>query len=192
MVLAKTEAKARAMARAALEAAEDELDENSPSKEFYRVGDFAGQGFVNALGEYERTSYKAGSEMANSAKTGLTNAISKIKDVLSGDIDTTPTIRPVLDLTNVKEGADSISGMFGINPSVRLLSNVGSISSTFDRNSQNGANYEVVSAINKLRKELGNVGNTSYNINGITYDDGSNVSDAIKSLIRAAKVERRV
>ena len=60
-----------------------------------------------------------------------------------------------------------------------------------NRTIQNGRNNDVVSAINKLRKDLGNVGNTSYNINGITYDEGTNVSDAIKTLVRAAKVERR-
>ena len=38
----KAEAKARAMAAAAAEAAEDELDEHSPSKRFYGIGNFAG------------------------------------------------------------------------------------------------------------------------------------------------------
>ena len=44
----------------------------------------------------------------------------------------------------------------------------------------------------KLHKDLQNVGNTSYNINGITYDDGSNISEAIKTLVNAAVVERRM
>ena len=48
---------------------------------------------------------------------------------------------------------------------------------------------EVVSAINQLGSNLPN-GDT-YNINGITYDDGSNISDAVSTLIRAAIVERR-
>ena len=38
-----------ALGRAALSAAKKALDENSPSKEMYKVGDFAGLGFVNAL-----------------------------------------------------------------------------------------------------------------------------------------------
>ena len=37
------------MAAAAAEAAEDELDEHSPSKRFYGIGNFAGVGFINAL-----------------------------------------------------------------------------------------------------------------------------------------------
>lgn len=52
---------------------------------------------------------------------------------------------------------------------------------------------EVIIAINNLRKDLNNLprGNT-YNINGLTYDDGSNVSEAVKSLIRASRIERRI
>jgi hypothetical protein len=57
---------------------------------------------------------------------------------------------------------------------------------------QNGANADVVSAINKLRKDVGNMERASYNINGITYDDGSAVSEAIKTLVREVKVGRRV
>ena len=56
---------------------------------------------------------------------------------------------------------------------------------------QNDAATGVISAINSLRKELGNVGGNTYNLGDITYDDGSNVADAIQTLVRAAVVERR-
>ena len=58
--------------------------------------------------------------------------------------------------------------------------------------SQNGANDDVISAIDRLNKKMDNISNTTYSINGITYDDGSNVYDAVRTLVRAAKVERRV
>lgn len=105
----KAEAKSRAMAKAAAKAAEDELDEHSPSKVGYQIGDYFGVAFVNALGDYEDKAYKSGSEMASAAKTGLSNAISKIKDFITDGIDTQPTIRPVLDLTNVEAGAGRLS-----------------------------------------------------------------------------------
>jgi hypothetical protein len=57
---------------------------------------------------------------------------------------------------------------------------------------QNGVDNELVSAINGLRKDLGKTGNTSYTINGVTYDDGSNITDAVKTIVRAARIERRV
>lgn len=187
----KAEAEAKAMARAAVRAAEEELGEHSPSKVFYRVGDYAGQGFINALSDYGRKSYSASAEMARSAKQGLSDSISKIKDVISSDIDAQPTIRPVLDLSNLKTGMNAVNGLFNTRESLGVVANVGAINARMNRNIQNGTNGEVVSAINQLRKDLGeNVGNV-YNIDGITYDDGSNISEAVKELVRAARVERR-
>ena len=180
-------ARSKAMASAAASAARAELDEHSPSKVGYEIGDFFGLAFVNAIGDYETKAYSAGSNVANSAKNGLSNAISRIKDAINSDIDMQPTIRPVLDLSDVESRASAINGMLGVG----ALSSVGTINTMMNRTIQNGRNNDVVSAINKLRKDLGNVGNTSYNINGITYDEGTNVSDAIKTLVRAAKVERR-
>ena len=58
------EARARAMAAAAARAAERELDEHSPSKVGYRIGDFFGLAFVNAISDYADKSYKAGTNMA--------------------------------------------------------------------------------------------------------------------------------
>lgn len=99
----RAEAKARAMARAAAEAAEDELDEHSPSRVGYHIGDFFGLGFVNAIGTYAVKAYNASAEMADSAKTGLGNAIAKVKDMIDNGVDGQPTIRPILDLSDVEE-----------------------------------------------------------------------------------------
>ena len=184
----KAEAKARAMARAAKEAAEEELDEQSPSKEGYRIGDYFGIGFTNGIGNNVRTAFSVGAEVAKSAKNGLNKTAEKLRKAINADMNLQPTISPLLDLSNVKSGVKSIGSMIG-NPSLEVMSNVGSISMMMNR--QNGVNDDVVSAINKLRGELGNIGGDTYSINGITYDDGTNVSDAVKTLVRAAKVERR-
>ena len=82
--------------------------------------------------------------------------------------------------------------MLGVGTSVGVLANVGAISSAMSGYVQNGGNTDVVSAINKLRKDLGKVGNTTYQVNGVTYDDGTNVSTAVEELVRAARIERRV
>ena len=39
---------------------------------------------------------------------------------------------------------------------------------------------------------MGNTSSTTYQINGITYDDGSNISNAVETLVRAARMERRI
>ena len=108
----RAEAKARAMARAAAEAAEDELDEHSPSRVGYHIGDFFGLGFVNAIGTYAVKAYNASAEMADSAKTGLGNAIAKVKDMIDNGVDGQPTIRPILDLSDVEEKSHLLNTLF--------------------------------------------------------------------------------
>ena len=108
----RAEAKARAMARAAAEAAEDELDEHSPSRVGYHIGDFFGVGFVNAIGTYAVKAYNASAEMADSAKTGLGNAIAKVKDMIDNGVDGQPMIRPILDLSDVEEKSHRLNTLF--------------------------------------------------------------------------------
>lgn len=108
----RAEAKARAMARAAAEAAEAELDEHSPSRVGYHIGDFFGLGFVNAIGTYAVKAYNASAEMADSAKTGLGNAIAKVKDMIDNGVDGQPTIRPILDLSDVEEKSHRLNTLF--------------------------------------------------------------------------------
>ena len=183
--------KARALASAAAKAAAAELKEHSPSKVGYKIGAFFGLGFVNGIGGYVKTAYETSSEIATSAKKGLTKAISYTKDLMSGALDSQPTIRPVLDLSDVKSGFGEINGMLADGPSVGVSANIDAISSMMSHRNQNGVGNDIVSAIDKLRKDLSNIGNTSYTIEGVTYDDGSNISNAVESIVRAARIERR-
>ena len=184
-------AKAKAMAEAAASAARKALDERSPSRVFYQIGDYAGIGFVNALVNSAKAAYQASSEVGVSAREGLTNAVSKVASMVNSDMDFQPTIRPVLDLSDVESGAGAISGLFGMTPTVGL-SSARTINSMVNSRLQNGTSTsDVVSAIKDLKKMVGNTPSNSYTINGITYDDGSAVSEAIQTLVRATRIERR-
>ena len=116
----KAEAKARAMAAAAAEAAEDELDEHSPSKRFYGIGDFAGIGFINALIDNVSKAGKAGREIAKSSIDGLNDVISRIADYVDADMDVQPTIRPVLDLSAVEAGTGRLNTLFSRNQALSV------------------------------------------------------------------------
>ena len=116
----KAEAKARAMAAAAAEAAEDELDEHSPSKRFYGIGNFAGVGFINALIDNVSKAGKAGREIAKSSIDGLNDVISRIADYVDADMDVQPTIRPVLDLSAVEAGTGRLNTLFSRNQALSV------------------------------------------------------------------------
>lgn len=183
-------AKARAMANAASAAAMAALDERSPSRVFYQIGKYVVMGFANAIGDYTSMASNATTSMAHSATNGMRTAISKIGDALSGDLDINPTIRPVMDLSEVTAGAASINSMFG-NPAISAMGGFNSVSASMRRLQNGFTNEDVVSAINKLRNEVGSISKPSYNIAGINYNDDVDVANAINTLVRATKINRR-
>lgn len=188
----KAQAKAVAMAKSALKAAKDALGIASPSKEAYKLGDFYGLGFVNALDTYVDKAYNVSSKIGDYTRDGLSNAISNIQNAFDGNTNTQPTIRPVLDLTDIENGAGSIDEILSKGRSIGVNSGISTVSKMMDDRGQNGIASDVISAISDLRKELSKLERPSYNVNGVTYDDGSNVADAVRTLVRAAKIERRV
>ena len=184
------EVAASAMAKAAYKAAKEALDIHSPSKIFRKLGFAIPEGLAMGI---DKLSYMVGNSvisMTKSAINGTKDAISRIASIVTNDIDAQPTIRPVLDLSDVRSGANAIGNMLNGRTLSIATRNVGTINSMMKYN-QNGANSDVISAIEDLGRKLGNTNGNTYNINGITYDDGSDVSDAIETLIRAAKIERR-
>ena len=182
---------ARAMANAAKNAAAKALNEHSPSKVGYKIGDFFGVGFTNGIANNFVDSSRAGTKMADNAKEALINAVSKMSNILDSDVDVQPVITPVLDLSNVTSGAASISSLLGGTQSVGVRSNINAIDTAMKLN-QNGQNDDIISAIDKLCKELGNLNSgDTYSINGV-YASDDDIVDAIKTIVRAVKVERRV
>ena len=181
---------ARQVAANALNASKKRLDEHSPSKETEQQGEYFGEGFVLGIKKYSTRIYNVSSEVGNEAKRGLSAAVAKISNLVESNMDSSPTIRPVLDLSEVSDGMGYLDSMFG-NPSMQLAANLNSIKTGMNNRNQNG-NSDVVSAIDKLGRNLGNSNGNTYNINGITYDNNSSVNQAIQDLIRAIEIERRV
>lgn len=163
---------------------------NSPSKVFKEIGQYVGEGFVIGIDSYSDKVGDSAGELAESVIRNVKDPLSNISKLLNDDIDVNPTIRPVMDLSNIQNGTRLLNDMLGdqqvrLNASsVRLAGTVGKI--------QNGTdNKDIVDALKDLKDGLSNNG-PSYTINGITYDDGSNVVNAVETLVRAARIERRI
>ena len=165
------------------------LDENSPSKAMFRIGDYAMVGLVNGFGNRMGSLESSALDAAHSISDGTSYALARTSAMLTDGIDSTPTIRPVLDLSDVEAGARSINGMLG----GRTLS-VGSINASrlaTSMNARQNSSDPLISAINNLGRSLSAQPSNVYNVNGITYDDGSNVANAVGMLVRAAVIEGR-
>lgn len=171
-------------------AARSRLHINSPSKVFRKIGAGVPEGFAQGIERFSYLGTRAVESMSNDAIDSASKVLSNINAILTDDVNTQPMIRPIVDLSNVESSSDAISNMLSMDPTVSAFSNVHSISAMMNRN-QNGANDDVVSAIKDLGKTIGRVSGDTYQINGITYDSGSEVSEAIKTLIRASIIEGR-
>ena len=127
------------------------------------------------------------------------DALYRLGDLIDSDVIDDPTITPVLDLSEIQNGANRLYSMmsdvdrYSLNGNI-ALANDASLSINRDQRrkqeSENQMMGTLIDAINGLSALIGNTGNV-YNVNGVTYDDGSNVSSAVRSLIRAAKIEGR-
>ena len=173
----------------AIDWAKSLLGINSPSKVFMEIGRYTSEGFAIGLDKYAHMASNSAGELANNVIKSVKDPLSNISKILDEDINANPTIRPVMDLSNIENGTRLLNNMLGdqkvrLNASsVRLAGTVGKI--------QNGtSNKDIVDALKDLKEGMNN--GPSYTINGITYDDGSNVTKAVETLVRAAKIERRL
>lgn len=173
----------------AVQGEKDGQKSNSPSKATEQAGKWLGEGLILGIEKMDRSVYKSGRGLGETATGTISSAIARIADAVNSDIDSQPTIRPVLDLSDVTAGAGALSGLFG-DQSVGVMANVGTISSMMNGR-QNGVNDDVVAALNDLKKSIGNTSGDTYNFGGITYDDGSNIANMLKDLTRAVMMEGR-
>lgn len=164
---------------------------SSPSKVTYKYGAWTMEGLVNGMNGMIGSVKRTANTTADTFNNSLVTPLGQISSMLDTDLSLTPIITPVIDDSMVASGMNGIDNMFG----ARTLSvggiNTGGLSAAAANIQNANSNADVVSAIGKLRRDIGNIQGNNYNINGITYDDGSNISDAIGTLIRATVVEGR-
>jgi hypothetical protein len=89
--------------------------------------------------------------LAKNAISGFSSVIGRITDVVNSDMDVTPTITPVIDMTNIENGSDEMRRLFGdggFSPSMSTIKaksiSVGKdMSGNSDSSNTNGTNKEI-------------------------------------------------
>ena len=184
---------AGAVVQKAIDTAKNVLGINSPSRVFMEIGRFTDEGFVVGLERYSSKVAKSATGVADKVIDNFSRPLSSINGLMDSDIDMNPVITPVLDLSNVQANSRRLNSMIPGSGNIALSTDAANIMTSSMGTVQNGvSNSEVVSAIKDLKNNMPVAGNTSYNINGITYDDGSNIVNAVETLVRAARIERRI
>lgn len=162
---------------------------HSPSRVFFGFGKNIDQGLINGLRKYSSKVSNATEYVGKKSLKGMTNAMRQVTDLIDSDMDTQPTVRPVVDLSDVKTGARAINGMLNRANTIGLRSEIAAVSATM-QNRQNG-NSELLSAIKGLRKDMAENNNgTSLNVQ-LDYNAGSDAneiaSDIANNLRRAIR-----
>ena len=182
---------ASSAAAEALKAANATLGIHSPSKEFEKTGMYSDMGLARGFRSYGRIVTKASSGVANTAMSSVQNVLANLASVVDAGVNSEPLISPVVDLSHVRSGMSQVNSMFGRTQSLGVSANLRAVNANIEKIQNGSSNDDVIAAINSLGKSVSSRGGNTYVIDGITYDDGSNISDAVQTLVRAARMKRR-
>jgi len=84
---------------------------HSPSTETTDMGMYLDKGLGGGMSKYSSLVDRAAKGVGESALDSMSGALSGVSDILSGNVAIDPTVRPVLDLTNIQNGAGQINSM---------------------------------------------------------------------------------
>lgn len=165
------------------------FDINSPSKVFEKIGKYVDQGLVLGLKGGTKDVWATSSEVGESAIDGMSSTLSKLSDEINSDIDTTPTIRPVMDLTDVTNGVGAINGMLSWDSAIRLSANNDAMMNRriVARNDYESALRNLSSTVGNISTVGGNVNNNTFNITG---DNPKEIASEVSTILQR-DVERR-
>lgn len=191
--------KARNLVSNAIDAAKNKLDSHSPSRVFIQIGKDIDNGLMIGMDtNADKVAYRS-AHMAETVIDAAKKPLDTLADLFGSDLVTDPTITPTIDLSEIQNDTKRLYSMMSDMDRFSFHGNLDLATSTnrsvdADRrrkeNAETASMDALIGAINGLASLIGNTGNT-YNVNGVTYDDGSNISSAVRSLIHAVTVEGR-
>lgn len=168
----------------------------SPAKEFVKTGMYSDMGFAKGLTDYAYMVEEASSSVGEGSLDAIKTALQGIDTAL---IDEAPTIRPVLDLSDIQNGAGLIDEMLSADGSYRIGStNADRIAATLGDINADAINgmyddTEVIAVINDLGTKVDNL-NTAINniklyINGKQLVGGiiTDINDGLRTVEMKAK-----
>jgi hypothetical protein len=110
------------LAKAMVNAIKRELKIKSPSQIFAELGKLTMDGLVQGFGRGEDNAKKVLATAAGNLVSTAQNALNKMSSPLDGIMDLDPTITPVLDLSNVEQGAKRLGDLTNVVPITAAVS----------------------------------------------------------------------
>ena len=114
---------AREIARRMVEAVNRAFDSHSPSRVAQKIGGYFTEGLAIGTTDKVNEATNAAEKVAGSMLSSASGTLATLSSLLADDIDVNPVISPVVDLTNARQSAAMIGGLFG-NQSIGVTSSV--------------------------------------------------------------------
>ena len=108
------------MAKGALNAAKNILGIHSPSKEFETLGMFVNTGFANGIRNYSYLAERSVDNMGSSLLNTMKVSIQDLNAMVDDEMNSSPVIAPVLDLSNVRSEASKIDSLVQTKPNLTV------------------------------------------------------------------------
>lgn len=96
-------------------AANERLQVKSPARTMIRTGKFAGEGLAIGLLSFVGKVSDAGHKIGDTTIKAVEDSIKSVWDILNGDLDLSPRIVPVVDMSNVRNSAAYINRALRLN-----------------------------------------------------------------------------
>ena len=105
-------AKATALGTQSITAVKNATRVESPSKEFRYIGEMCGVGFANGLSAMTQVVDEAGANLGKGSIKSLNDAINSIYALVDDYMEVDPTIRPTVDMSNIRRATDETTRLF--------------------------------------------------------------------------------
>lgn len=106
------------MAKSAIDAAKRALGIRSPSKEFEQLGMFVDSGFADGISGYSHLAENSVANMGSSLLNTMKVSIQDLNDMVGAEMDASPIITPVLDLSKIKADSKELIDAFVQSPNI--------------------------------------------------------------------------
>lgn len=170
----------------AYKAGKDAAIIKSPSRLFRDgIGQYIPLGIAAGIEDYGWRVNQATEDVMVGSFNKAREQLSAIALLADESITAQPTIRPVVDLTDVRSSANDINRMFGT--VTMMASGVGNVKS------RNVLGMERDASFAKAIADIARTGKTgdTYTIGNVSYDSDSTVGRAVEELVRAIRLDRR-
>lgn len=136
------------------------ISARSPSRLTMQSGKYFSEGFIIGITSEMDSVDSIAKMMGEESVNTLRNSISKIADVMDSDMDFSPTITPVMDLSEIQNGIGTMNGYL-LNGNYQI----GGVSANLARNIGNNVMQTQLNAISELTKELSDIKREPANYN---------------------------